>query len=83
MMEIYDLDGAGKVPIRNILAGVYWELERQSHKALCCEAFTEGGSYYPRWVMCNWSKPSVLAKACWVRVCLERTVATRLGPFSP
>ncbi len=47
-----------------ILAGVYCGRGRRADKALCCEEVTRGGLYYPRWVICNWSNPRVLARAC-------------------
>jgi hypothetical protein len=46
------------------LAGVYCGRGSRVDKALCCEEVRRGGLYYPRWVICNWSNPRVLARAC-------------------
>src|ERR1019366_1248433 len=49
----------------------------------CFVRFRGIAVYYLRWVLQSCSRPSDSARACWARVCLESTVATRLGPLSP
>jgi hypothetical protein len=46
------------------LAGVYCWRWRQRNKGLCCEEVRRDSRYYPPWVICNWSKPKFLARAC-------------------
>ncbi len=65
------------------LAGVYSKADGGTGKQLILAAFGRRRVYYPTWVLRNVSKPSSSARLCWGRVCFERTVATRFGPFSP
>src|ERR1035437_8287023 len=70
-------------PRASALAGVYCEGPEQNYKELFSEWVARRPSYYPRGVIRSCSSPSVAAKACCGRVCLESTVATRFGPLSP
>jgi hypothetical protein len=65
------------------LAGVYSKAEQCSRKALILGEFTWAGGYYRRGVLRRLSRPSASARLCWTRVCFDKTVATRGGPFSP
>ena len=65
------------------LAGVYSKAEQCSGKALILGEFTWAGGYYRRGVLRRLSRPSASARLCWTRVCFDKTVATRGGPFSP
>ena len=46
-------------------------------------AFRGGAAYYRLGVLRSVFRPNASARLCWVRVCLDRIVATRFGPFSP
>jgi len=65
------------------LAGLYSKAEQCSGNALILGEFTWAGGYYRRGVLRRLSRPSASARLCWTRVCFDKTVATRGGPFSP
>jgi len=67
----------------DVLAGVYSKAEQCSGNALILGEFTWADGYYRRGVLRRLSSPSASARLCWTRVCFDKTVATRGGPFAP
>jgi hypothetical protein len=65
------------------LAGVY--LESSALTGKCSRTGDLGAVGCLTYVFCfpRSSRPSVLANSCWGKVCLDRTIAARGGPFSP
>ena len=76
-------DGFLDIPDAPGLAGLYSKAEQCSGNALILGEFTWAGGYYRRGVLRRLSRPSASARLCWARVCLDKTVATRGGPFAP